>query len=56
MSFIKTFDPNTGDKRWNAFTATSGVSDVKGLGGGQVIDCPGDFWGKDIEYDWQVYT
>jgi hypothetical protein len=32
------------------------VKDVKALGCGQVVDCPGDFWGKDIKYDWQVYT
>ena len=56
ISFIKTLDPNTGAKRWNAFTPTSGIKYVRGLGGGQVIDCPDELWGKDVKYDWQVYT
>jgi hypothetical protein len=63
LSFVKTLDPNPtgpGNKglknRWNQFTANSGDKDVRAIGGGKVMECPKDFWGKKVQFDREVYT
>lgn len=54
ISFIKTGNPGTSDA-WKAYSANSTAADVKVLGPGEVDECPADFWGSKVRWDWQIY-